>query len=180
MGVFQGGPEVNERIVVRTSADIAAIERGGLDAFLPSATPFGLIESAASDRPDHCALHYLADPDDSRKDVQISYGMLVHKIRQAANLFRRLGVGAEDSVAILMPDVPASQIALIATRRAIEAALCGAKLSPGEFEIAASEAEIIVHVGNAECQETARRALVGMPIPYEVRLDSRVLPEILQ
>jgi hypothetical protein len=77
MGVFQGGPEVNERIVVRTSADIAAIERGGLDAFLQSATPF-------------------------------------------------------------------------------------------------------VHVGNAECQETARRALVGMPIPYEVRLDSRVLPEIPQ
>jgi hypothetical protein len=37
---------LNERIVIRTSADIAAIENGGLDAFLPSATPFGLIEDA--------------------------------------------------------------------------------------------------------------------------------------
>jgi fatty-acyl-CoA synthase len=103
---------VNARIVVRNSADIAAIERGGLDAFLPSATPFGLIEDAARNRPDHCALHYLADADDPASDVQISYRMLVHKIRQAANLFRRLGVGAEDSVAILMPHVPSSQIAL--------------------------------------------------------------------
>jgi fatty-acyl-CoA synthase len=109
---FQGEPDVNERIVVRTSADIVAIEKAGIDAFLPCATPFALIESAARQQPDHCALHYLADADDPGKDVQISYGMLVHRIRQAANLFRRLGVGAQDSVAILMPHVPASQIAL--------------------------------------------------------------------
>jgi fatty-acyl-CoA synthase len=103
---------VNERIIIRTSADIAAIEQGGWEAFLPSATPFGLIEHAARQRPDACALHYLADADDPRRNVQISYGTLVHKIRQAANLFRRLGVGADDSVAILMPHVPSSQIAL--------------------------------------------------------------------
>ncbi len=103
---------MNERIVIRNSADITAIENAGLDAFLPSATPFGLIESAARQQPDHCALHYLADADDPGKDVQISYGMLVRRIRQAANLFRRLGVGMQDSVAILMPHVPASQIAL--------------------------------------------------------------------
>jgi fatty-acyl-CoA synthase len=103
---------VNERIVLRTSADIDAIEKGGWEAFLPSATPFGLIESAAKRQPDRCALHYLADPNDPGRDVQISYATLVQRIRQAANLFRRLGVGADDSVAILMPHVPASQIAL--------------------------------------------------------------------
>jgi fatty-acyl-CoA synthase len=103
---------VNERIVVRTSADIDAIEQRGLAAFLPAATPFGLIENAAQAQSDSCALHYLADADDPSRDVRISYGMLVQKIRQAANLFRRLGVGPEDSVAILMPHVPSSQIAL--------------------------------------------------------------------
>jgi fatty-acyl-CoA synthase len=103
---------VNERIIIRTSADIDAIERGGWEAFLPFATPFGLIESAASQRPDACALHYLADSDHPERNVQTSYGMLVHKIRQAANLFRRLGVGPNDPVAILMPHVPSSQIAL--------------------------------------------------------------------
>jgi fatty-acyl-CoA synthase len=103
---------VNERIIIRTSADIDAIEQRGLTAFLPAATPFGLVESAARQQPDRCALHYLADADDPSRDVRISYAMLVQKIRQAANLFRRLGVGAEDSVAILMPHVPSSQIAL--------------------------------------------------------------------
>jgi fatty-acyl-CoA synthase len=106
------GAEVNERIVIRTSADIAAIENDGLEAFLPSPTPFGLIENAAREQPDRCALHYLADADDPSRNVRISYGTLVQRIRQAANLFRRLGVGREDSVAILMPHVPAAQIAL--------------------------------------------------------------------
>jgi fatty-acyl-CoA synthase len=103
---------VNERIVIRTSADIDAIEKGGWEAFLPAATPFGLVENAARQQPDRCALHYLADADDPSRDVRISYSVLVQKIRQAANLFRRLGVGAQDSVAIMMPHVPASQIAL--------------------------------------------------------------------
>jgi fatty-acyl-CoA synthase len=103
---------VNERIIIRTSADIDAIEQGSWEAFLPAATPFGLIANAARQRPDACALHYLADSDHPERNVQTSYGMLVHKIRQAANLFRRLGVGPKDSVAILMPHVPSSQIAL--------------------------------------------------------------------
>lgn len=103
---------MSERIIIRTSADIDAIEQGGWEAFMPSATPFGLIESAARQRPDACALHYLADSDDPARNVQISYGTLVRNIRQAANLFRRLGVGLADSVAILMPHVPSSQIAL--------------------------------------------------------------------
>jgi fatty-acyl-CoA synthase len=103
---------VNERIIIRTSADIDAIEQDGWEAFLPSATPFGLIENAARQRPDACALHYLADSDDPGRNVQISYRTLVHKIRQAANLFHRLGVGLADSVAILMPHVPSGQIAL--------------------------------------------------------------------
>ena len=52
---------MNQRITIRHSADLDAIESRGLQAFLPSATPFGLIEDTASRRPDHCALHYLAD-----------------------------------------------------------------------------------------------------------------------
>jgi fatty-acyl-CoA synthase len=71
-----------------------------------------LIEDAARRSPDRCALHYLADIDDPGRNQRISYSALIGKIRQAANLFRRLGIGAEESVAILMPHVPSSQIAL--------------------------------------------------------------------
>ena len=103
---------MTERIQIRNPADIDAIERGGLAAFLPRATPLGLIEASARTSPDHCALHYLADAGDPGRDVRISYATLAGKIRQAANLFRRLGVTSGDSVGILMPHVPSGQIAL--------------------------------------------------------------------
>lgn len=103
---------MNQRITVRNSADLAAIEACGWQAFLPSPTPLALIEDAARKRPDHCALHYLADIDDPSRNLRISYAALARKIRQAANLFRRLGVGPADAVALLMPHVPAAQIAL--------------------------------------------------------------------
>jgi len=66
---------------------------------------------------------------------------------------------------------------VLAARHAIEMALAGAGLAPDAFEIAASEAEIIIHVGDAAHQEAAKRALVGMPIRYEVRLGSKALPK---
>ena len=103
---------MNERIHVRNSADIDAIEKAGLAAFLPLATPLGLIEDTARKRPDHYALHYLAEIGAPGRDVRISYARFAGKIRQAANLFRRLGVTLTDSVGILMPHVPSGQIAL--------------------------------------------------------------------
>ena len=63
---------------------------------------------------------------------------------------------------------------VLAARHAIEMALAGAGLTPQAFEIAASEAEIIIYVGDAQHQEVAKRALVGMPIRYEVRLGLKV------
>ena len=103
---------MNERLMIRNRSDIEAIETAGLQAYLPLPSPFALIEEAARRRPDHCALRYLADIGDPRRDTAITYAALVRNIRQAANLFRRLGVGSSDAVALLMSHVPSAQIAL--------------------------------------------------------------------
>jgi fatty-acyl-CoA synthase len=144
-----GGTEVRARTIIRTSADIDAIEKAGLPAFLPSPTPLGLIEDAARQRPDRCALHYLADIDNPGRDVRISYAALVRKIRQAANLFRRLGIGEEDSVALLMPHVPASQIALWGTELAGRACPINPMLRPEHIValLTAARAKIAVVLG---------------------------------
>ena len=140
---------MNERIPVRGPADLDAIERCGLQAFLPSATPFGLIEGTASKHPDRCALHYLAAIGDPSRDMRISYATLVHKIRQAANLFRRLGVGPEDSVALLMPHVPAGQIALWGAEIAGRACPVNPMLRPEHIValLTAAKAKVAVVLG---------------------------------
>ena len=97
---------------IRGLADIVSIEADGLARFLPDATPYGMLERSARERPDAVALRYLTAVDQPERDVEWTYAQLVHRVRQAANAFRRLGVGADDSVAILMPHVPISHVAL--------------------------------------------------------------------
>jgi fatty-acyl-CoA synthase len=97
---------------VRNQSDIAGIEREGLAAFLPQASPFELIEATAQKYPDKPAIRYLTKVDAPAQDVTLSYADFVSKIRQAANLFHKLGVGPNDAVAILGPHVLSTEIAL--------------------------------------------------------------------
>jgi fatty-acyl-CoA synthase len=84
----------------------------------------------------------------------------------------------------ILPDLPVTPIGkiykpalrLLATRRAIESALSGAGLVPAGFEIEASEAETVIHVGNEQAAATAKRALQGMPIRYDIRQGRKLPP----
>ena len=71
------------------------------------------------------------------------------KIRQAANLFRRLGVGPGDSVALLMPHVPAGQIALWGAEIAGRACPINPMLRPEHIValLTAAEAKVAVVLG---------------------------------
>jgi fatty-acyl-CoA synthase len=78
----------------------------------------------------------------------------------------------------ILPDLPMTPIGKIykpalralATRRAFEAALAGASLTAADFAIAASEAEVVIGVRDEQCREAAKRALLGMPVRYEIRV----------
>ncbi|MDI3469427.1 MAG: Long-chain-fatty-acid--CoA ligase [Pseudolabrys sp.] len=98
--------------VIRTAADLAAIEARGLDAFLPHPTPYGIIAASAAAWPERTAIRYLRKIGDQAADVVISYAALAARVRQAANAFRALGIGRNDTVAILCPHIPQAQIAL--------------------------------------------------------------------
>lgn len=97
---------------IRNESDIAGIERAGLAAFLPQASPFELIEATAQKYPNRPAIRYLTKIGAPEQDVTLSYSDFVRRIRQAANLFHKLGVGSNDAVAILAPHVLSTEIAL--------------------------------------------------------------------
>src|SRR5262245_26695046 len=104
------------RQIVRTEADIEAIERDGLGAFLPHASPSAIIEAGARLWPRRTAIRYLTAVGAPETDIVLSYRDFAGRIRQAANLFRRLGVGGQDAVAILAPHTLSTQIALWAAQ----------------------------------------------------------------
>jgi fatty-acyl-CoA synthase len=134
---------------VRTASDIAAIEREGLSAFLPHASPFAIIEASAARYPDRPAIRYLTRVGAPETDVTLSYQDFAGRIRQAANLFRRLGITGNDAVAILAPHVLSTQIALWAAEVAGRACPINPMLAPEHVIglLRAANAKIAVLLG---------------------------------
>jgi fatty-acyl-CoA synthase len=97
---------------ISSLSDIAEIEREGFDAFLPHTSPLELIAATAERFPDRPAIRYLTKIGADDTDTVLSYRDFASKIRQAANLFHKLGVRGNDAVAILAPHVASTQIAL--------------------------------------------------------------------
>ena len=78
----------------------------------PARSTYGLIAAAANRFPLRTAFVYLPDGEIATAPQRIPYAEVVDNIHRAANLFRSLGVGPGDSVAILAPNIPATQYAL--------------------------------------------------------------------
>lgn len=93
-------------------ADIEALERRPYDEAIPARTTYGLIERAARRFPQRTAFAFLPDGDPATPPERITYRELLGSIHRAANAFRRLGVGPQDAVAILAPNIPSTQYAL--------------------------------------------------------------------
>ncbi len=137
----------------RTLADIEALERTPYEEALPARTTYGLIASAARKFPQRAAFVFLPDGELATPPKRIKYAELLDNIHRAANLFRSLGVGPDDSVAILAPNIPATQYALWGAQVAGRACPINYMLQPDHVAalLDASGAKVVVALGpNAE------------------------------
>jgi fatty-acyl-CoA synthase len=145
----QGRVNVDEGRTIRAADDIVAIERQGLAAFLPQASAFEIIEASANRDPLRPAIRYVRKVGEPDGDVTLTYGEFLGRIRQAANLFRRLGVTENDAVAILAPHTLSTQVALWAAEAAGRACPINPMLSPDHVVslVKASGAKLAVVLG---------------------------------
>lgn len=135
---------------ISTAADILAIERDGLSAFLPEASPFNIIAASAERWPDRPAIRYVTKVGAPDTDQVLTYHQFAGRIRQAANLFRKLGVGDHDAVAILAPHVLSTQIALWAAEVAGRACPINPLLPPDHIValLRAAGAKVAIVLGD--------------------------------
>ena len=137
----------------RGLADIEALERTPYEEAIPARTTYGLIARAARLHADRTAFTYLPDGELATAPQRISYAQLLANIHRAANLFRRLGVGPDDSVAILAPNIPATHYALWGAQVAGRACPINFMLQPEHVAalLEAGGAKVVVALGpNAE------------------------------
>lgn len=89
-----------------TLADIERLEQTPREQTAPHRSPYALIRATAERFPEREAFRFLPDADLATEPRRISYRALVADIHRAANLFRSLGVGPDDAVALLAPNLP--------------------------------------------------------------------------
>ena len=96
---------------IRTRDDVRAIEALGLPADLP-ASSYQLLETAAARYGETPALGFFLTAQDHRRVERISYRTLFQQVTRAANLFTDLGIGPDDVVALVLPNLPETHFAL--------------------------------------------------------------------
>jgi fatty-acyl-CoA synthase len=133
----------------RSLADIEALERTPYEEAIPARTTYGLIAHAAQRFGERTAFTFLPDGDPATPAQQVSYRELLANIQRAANLFRRLGVGPTDAVAILAPNIPATHYVLWGAQVAGRACPINFMLQPDHVAalLEASAAKVVVALG---------------------------------
>jgi len=134
-------------------ADIEALERRPLAEVAPHRTPYGLIRAAAERFPDREAFTFLHDAEPAREPRRVSYRELLAMVHRAANAFRALGVGPEDSVALLAPNTPEAHAVLWGAQLAGRVCPINTLLQPDHIAslMQAANARVLVALGpNAE------------------------------
>jgi fatty-acyl-CoA synthase len=130
-------------------ADIEALERTPYEQAIPARTTYGLIARAARQFGERTAFTYLPDGELATPPQRITYRELLANVHRAANLFRRLGVGPDDAVAILAPNIPATHYALWGAQVAGRACPINFMLQPDHVAalLQASGAKVVVALG---------------------------------
>jgi len=95
-----------ETFEIRTPADIEAIEAVPFEQRLEGLdSTYDAIARAAQRSPDAVALAFVPNGDSAASAHEVTYRELLHKVTQAANAFHALGVGPNDVVSYVLPNL---------------------------------------------------------------------------
>lgn len=104
---------------VATLADIEAFEQAApLDSRLPARSVWAMLEAAGDRHADNPALSFLPNGDPGEPAQTWRYGQLLQQCRRLANWLRAHGVQPAAGVAVLLPNLPQTYVALFGSQAA--------------------------------------------------------------
>jgi fatty-acyl-CoA synthase len=135
--------------MIRSLADIEAIEARPYDEAVEPKHMLDLFRLSAERHGNRTALIYLPTPDPDGPAAHYSYRDLLDSIRRAANLFRAAGVAEDESVAMLLPNIPEAHFALWGAEIAARACPINYLLAPDHIAelLDRAKARILVALG---------------------------------
>jgi fatty-acyl-CoA synthase len=97
---------------IRGVADIKEIERVPLEQRVPEHNTYEIIARGAAIDPEATAISFIMDGDKFDSPQRVTYRELIGKVRQTANMLHALGVGPQDVVTYLLPNLPQTHFIL--------------------------------------------------------------------
>lgn len=126
---------------IRDAADVAALARLDYDDVVPVRSTYELLVRSARLHGDRTALVYLPEGTAGDEPRNLTFPALLDAVNRAGNLFRSLGVGRGDTVALLLPAMPETVVAFFAAQAA-------GRVMPINYMLSAEHiAELIDHAG---------------------------------
>jgi fatty-acyl-CoA synthase len=95
-----------EEIQVGTIADLQQIEETSIEERLQFSNTYDLIKHGAAINPSAIAISFMTSGKDYANPIQVTYSEFLAQITRTANLFHDLGLGPNDVVSYLLPNLP--------------------------------------------------------------------------
>ncbi len=103
---------MREIFTIRNLRDIEAIESIPIERRIRAGSTFELISQGAAINPQAIAMSFILDGDAFAQPQRVTYAQFIHKIRQTANMLADMGVGPNDVVTYLLPNLPQTHFVL--------------------------------------------------------------------
>ncbi|WP_066272155.1 AMP-binding protein [Hydrogenophaga palleronii] len=165
-------------------ADIERLEQTPREQTAPHRSPYALIRAAAGRFPEREAFTFLPDAALDSAPRRVRYRELLVDIHRAANLFRSLGVGPDDAVALLAPNTPEAHLVLWGAQLAGRVCPINYLLQPDHIAalLKASNAKLLVALGpNGELAvwPVAEQVVQHHAVPLlQIRVGDSVAPGV--
>ena len=149
-----------ETFRIRTMADVEAIESVPIEERLAGLdSTYDVIARSAARWPDSIALAFVRDGDSTAAAVEVTYRELLGRVTQAANAFHSLGIGPEDVVSYVLPNLPETHHAIWGGQAAGIVNAVNPLLEPGHIAhiLNAVESKVLVTLGPTLGQDLWRK-----------------------
>jgi len=122
-----------ERLNIRSAADVRAQSAVPLASRYRERSTYELLRASAATHADRPALTFLMRGTLDEEPVVYRYREFFARVTQAANAFNRLGLGAGDAVAYLLPNLPQTHFAIWGGETAGRVAAINPLLEPAQI-----------------------------------------------
>lgn len=101
-----------EKLRISTLADIESFEKTPLESRLSADNTYDMIKQGALVNPGATAISFIFSGEQYTNPMDVTYGEFLAQVNRTANLFHDLGIGPNDVISYLLPNIPQTHYVL--------------------------------------------------------------------